>query len=392
MIPSSVPVRESVPSASPIPLSGHTSRNGTNRVASPLTPPDHGVAQVVTPIVPSDGVGSASDEWRKLLASARSSFDNERRVWEQERQLYQQDIARLRAALDAKQHEMLVMTTKLKQAELALGDPRSFHSHIVSPPSATNSRVSPIKSPPTADQNGCPVSPPTQAGSSRQSSLTSHPGIPGMQYHPSRFNVAHHGMDGMTTVGGARVSNIEEEPPSPVSTAAHLSPPPEAYRRHAGHTPGKAGSFSMETTPGEKTPKAIPPPAPVEEDVAVQSESSEDEDPPMQEPLFLPSRPDRPEGSSMLDVLQEKLSVISEHPEEQRPAVLQGIPPSETSESEVDPLDNAASLPVDPVEVEEGPSSAKQVPGIRLKTKRSYNFGAPIGEMPKRNAADFEGF
>lgn len=189
------------------------------------------------------------------------------------------------------------------------------------------------------------------------------------------------------------MGNIEEEPPSPVSTAAHLSPAPEAYRRHAGHTPGKVGSFSMETTPGEKTPKAIPPPPPVEEDVAVQSESSEDEDPPMQEPLFLPSRPDRPEGSSMLDVLHERLAVISEHPEDQRPAVLQGIPPSEASESEVDPMDNAASLPAESGEGDDGPGSPKpQVPGIRLKTKRSYNFGAPIGEMPKRHAADFEDF
>lgn len=189
------------------------------------------------------------------------------------------------------------------------------------------------------------------------------------------------------------MGNIEEEPPSPVSTAAHLSPAPEAYRRHAGHTPGKVGSFSMETTPGEKTPKAIPPPPPVEEDVAVQSESSEDEDPPMQEPLFLPPRPDRPEGSSMLDVLHERLAVISEHPEDQRPAVLQGIPPSEASESEVDPMDNAASLPADPGEGDDSSGSPKpQVPGIRLKTKRSYNFGAPIGEMPKRHAADFEDF
>ncbi|KAF9635731.1 hypothetical protein BFW01_g6626 [Lasiodiplodia theobromae] len=392
MIPTSVPARESVPSASPLPLSAHSSRNGTNRVTSPLTPPDHGIAQVVPgPAIHPDGMGSvASDEWRKLLASARSSFENERRVWEQERHLYQQDIARLRAALDAKQQEMLVMATKLKQAELALGDPNSFHSHIVSPPSAASSRVSPVKSPPSIAQTGCSMSPPTQAGSSRQ---LAQAGIPGLQYQPARFAVTHHGLDGMTTVGGAYVGNIEEEPPSPVSTAAHLSPPPEAYRRHAGHTPG-AGSFSMQTTPGEKTPKAIPPPvAPVEDEIAVQSESSEDEDQAMQEPLFLPPRPDRPEASSMLDVLQEKLASISEHPEEQRPAVLQGVPPSETSESEVDPLDNAASLPVEPAEDDEVPGPAEpQVPGIRLKTKRSYNFGAPIGEMPRRNLADFEGF
>lgn len=201
MIPTSVPVRENIPSASPIPLSGQSSRNGTTRIASPLTPPDHGVAQVVPPMMLPDGVAAVqSDEWRKLLASARSSFDNERRVWEQERHLYQQDIARLRAALDAKQQEMLVMATKLKQAELALGDPHSYHSHIVSPPSATNSRVSPVKSPPAVAQAGCPASPPTQAGSSRQSSLTSHPGIPGMQYQPSRFAAATHlGLDGMTT-------------------------------------------------------------------------------------------------------------------------------------------------------------------------------------------------
>ncbi|KAL1649933.1 hypothetical protein SLS58_001309 [Diplodia intermedia] len=400
MIPTSVPARESVPSASPLPLSGQSSRNGTNRVASPLTPPDHGVAQVAPgSVLHPDGLGSvASDEWRKLLASARSSFENERRVWEQERHLYQQDIARLRAALDSKQQEMLVMATKLKQAELAIGDPHSFHSHIVSPPSAASSRVSPVKSPPSVGQNGCSVSPPTQAGSSRQTASGSHPGFPGFQFQPARFTITHHGFDGMAAVGGgARMGNIEEEPPSPMSTVAHLSPPPEAYRRHAGHTPG-AGSFSLEHTPGDKTPKAIPPPTvPVEDEVAVQSESSaaseaseEDEDPAMQEPLFLPPRP---EASSMLDALQEKLEMISEHPEDQRPAVLQGAPPSDTSESELDPLDNAASLPADPAEDEEGPGSAEpQVPGIRLKTKRSYNFGAPIGEMPKRNAADFEDF
>lgn len=285
------------------------------------------------------------------------------------------------------------MATKLKQAELALGDPHSYHSHIVSPPSATNSRVSPVKSPPAVAQAGCPASPPTQAGSSRQSSLTSHPGIPGMQYQPSRFAAATHlGLDGMTTVGGARGGNVEEEPPSPVSTAAHLSPPPESYRKHAGHTPGKVGSFSMETTPGDKTPKAIPPAVPVEDEVAIQSESSEDEDPPMQEPLFLPSRPDRPDGATMLDALHERLAVISEHPEDQRPACLQGVPSSAT-ESEIDPLDNAALLSTESADNDDGSGSAEpQVPGIRLKTKRSYNFGAPIGEMPRRHAADFEDF
>ncbi|OJD31980.1 methyl-binding domain protein 6 [Diplodia corticola] len=400
MIPTSVPARESVPSASPLPLSGQSSRNGTNRVASPLTPPDHGVAQVAPGSVlhPDTMASAASDEWRKLLASARSSFENERRVWEQERHLYQQDIARLRATLDSKQQEMLVMATKLKQAELALGDPNSFHSHIVSPPSAGGSRVSPVKSPPVVAQSGCSVSPPTQGALSRQHAPQTHPGLSGFQFQPARFTVTHHGFDGMATVGGsARMGNIEEEPPSPVSTIAHLSPAPESYRRHAGHTPG-AGSFSMETTPGDKTPKAVPPPIiPVEDEVAVQSESGEisedDEDPAMQEPLFLPPRPDQSEASSMLDALQERLANLSEHPEEQRPAVLQGVPPSETSDSEVDPLDTTASLPVDPAGEDEGPGSAEpQVPGIRLKTKRSYNFGAPIGEMPRRNLADFEDF
>lgn len=205
MTPTSVPSRESVPSASPVPLSSHGSRAGTARIASPLTPPDHGVAQMLT-----NGVASGpADEWRKLLASARSTFDNERRVWEQERHLYQQDISRLRAALDAKQQEMLVMATKLKQAELALGDPSSFHSHIVSPPSATNSRVSPMKSPPIPGHTGCSMSPPMQVDGFRQSSATGHPGIPGFQYQSARFTVTHHGSEGMST-----------------STSAVFSPPP----------------------------------------------------------------------------------------------------------------------------------------------------------------------
>lgn len=95
----------------------------------------------------------------------------------------------------------------------------------------------------------------------------------------------------------------------------------------------------------------------------------------------------------MLDVLQERLENIREHPEERRPAVLQGVTPSDVSESEVDPLDNAASFSTDSGENDDTPGSDEpQVPGIRLKTKRSYNFGAPIGEMPRRNPADFEDF
>ncbi|KAF2144103.1 uncharacterized protein K452DRAFT_306731 [Aplosporella prunicola CBS 121167] len=384
--PSAIPVRDTVASASPIPLSSAASRQGSSRIVSPLTPPDNGVLAIH-----EAKTGSSADEWRQLLARARGNFENERKVWEQERQLYQRDIVRLQQALEAKEREFLVMATKLKQAELAVADPASFHTGIVSP-TAEQKGSSPVKSPPT--------------GFLPHHTNMQSPPIPGVPHPMTSFTVTHHGGDGSNEVDVSGDSlygrmNCEEGPSSPVSTAANLSPPPPSYRRHAGHTPGKMGSFSIEHTPGEKTPRApqpvapepVPQQPPVEiiEDAADYADDddddSEDEDPSMRSPLFLPSDPDKPAGAATLNLLEDKLASMFQHPEERTPAVLQHEPVS-TSTSE----DGEEEDAVPPLDLDEADTGA-EVPGIKLRTKRSCNFGAPLGIMPRyRNASDFEDF
>ncbi|KAK8214281.1 hypothetical protein HDK77DRAFT_479606 [Phyllosticta capitalensis] len=380
-MPSNVPVRESIPSASQLP-SNASSRQTSSMVCSPLTPPDHGMVGSVNTSTSQLSFNSTSvEEWRSLLADARSGFEKERQTWDQERRLYQREISVLRMQMEAKDSELLVMTTKLKQAELAVENPGGFHRQIVSPPSAngngTATRVSPVKSPPTLDAPR-----PSLAAPSGQTSVpgTANDRVP-------TFDFSHHGS------GEPGWHNFEEDPPSPATTAANLSPAPESYRRHAGHTPGKTGSFSSFQTPGDKTPRPLdlgPPPA--EDQTAIQTDGSEDgDDLSLQEPLYLPPNPERSDSSFMLGALQEKLASISENPDEARPAVLQGAPPSDTTASEIDATEDPAPLPSD---VEDAPGTGDhEVPGIKLKTKRSCNFGAPIGSMPrKRNPSDFDDY
>ncbi|KAK7543634.1 hypothetical protein JOL62DRAFT_196662 [Phyllosticta paracitricarpa] len=154
-MPTTVPVRESIPSASQLP-SNASSRQASSMVRSPLTPPDHGMVNPIHTAASQLGLNSTSvEEWRSLLQDARGGFEKERQTWDQERRLYQREISMLRQQMEAKESELLVIKTKLKQTELAVEDPDGFHRQIVSPPSAngtgTAARVSPVKSPPAVD-------------------------------------------------------------------------------------------------------------------------------------------------------------------------------------------------------------------------------------------------
>ncbi|KAK7519176.1 hypothetical protein IWZ03DRAFT_375637 [Phyllosticta citriasiana] len=388
-MPTTVPVRESIPSASQLP-SNASSRQASSMVRSPLTPPDHGMVNPIHTAASQLGLNSTSvEEWRSLLQDARGGFEKERQTWDQERRLYQREISMLRQQMEAKESELLVIKTKLKQTELAVEDPDGFHRQIVSPPSAngtgTAARVSPVKSPPAVD-----------APRSSMAAPADQPSVPstGKARFPT-FDFTHHGTGEISSSAVTQQTglNFEEDPPSPATTAANLSPAPESYRRHAGHTPGKPGTgpFSAFQTPGEKTPRPHQFVPPVDDQASIQTDGSEEGDLALQEPLFLPPNPERSEGSMMLGALQEKLASISENPDEARPAVLQGAPPSDTTASEIDAMEPPAALPSD---VEEVPGTADhEVPGIKLKKKRSCNFGAPIGTMPRyRNQSDFDDY
>ncbi|KAG9540765.1 hypothetical protein KCU79_g18916, partial [Aureobasidium melanogenum] len=89
-----------------------------------------------------------------------------------------------------------------------------------------------------------------------------------------------------------------------------------------------------------------------------------------------------------VDMLSAKLQDISEHPEENQPIVLQSTnlvldEPSDDSPVPDEKVDSASSDSKDKAEspsAESKDNNALDV-GIRLRTKPSSNFGAPLGSM-----------
>jgi hypothetical protein len=106
-------------------------------------------------------------------------------------------------------------------------------------------------------------------------------------------------------------------------------------------------------------------------------------------PLHMPSLPCNPGAENFtVDMLSAKLQDISEHPEENQPIVLQStnLVPDEPSEASPVPDDKVDSASSDSKDKAESPSAESKDKndldvGIRLRTKPSSNFGAPLGSM-----------
>jgi len=91
-----------------------------------------------------------------------------------------------------------------------------------------------------------------------------------------------------------------------------------------------------------------------------------DSDRELSAPLMLTPTPEDNLGT--LQTLHDRLTIVANHPTENRPAVLLGTP---LFDSEQQPPTNGANLVAHPI-----------VPGeVRLRTRRSMNFGAELGRL-----------
>jgi len=182
-------------------------------------------------------------------------------------------------------------------------------------------------------------------------------------------------------------------PASPPATRNILSPPPPANRRHAGHTPLKAphpGEFSPALSTRSDKVTDTPTRSNTLMNEVMSQDDGADEDRPLKGPLHMPSLPCNPGAENFtMDMLDAKLKDISEHPEENEPLVCKSTllaveeEPSEPSSASGEKVDSASNESRDRTGSTsiESKDKGKLDEGIRLRTKPSSNFGAPLGSM-----------
>ena len=168
-----------------------------------------------------------------------------------------------------------------------------------------------------------------------------------------------------------------EDPRSPPTSTAILSPPPAKNTAYAGHTPLKPEALSVSSTPGEQdTPTArnthqnAEAPIPSDNDPI----HDVDDDRALTGPLGLPTNPENA-GGVIISALNEKLQDAAESPDHSKPTVLQGTISEDGDGSEA-PLEGT------PPSLEPEAEDTVVDAGPKLKLKRSMNFGAPIGALP----------
>lgn len=183
------------------------------------------------------------------------------------------------------------------------------------------------------------------------------------------------------------VTSASEDPGAPPPTARPQSPHPASYTLDAGHTPRRSstsrGSRPIALHSQHKRHNirnnSIVPGFDMTTAANVKVDELED-DRELDSPKMLPTTPSKDKGSNdMLDKLCGKLEEVAEHPDENEPEVLKH-----------DVLDDADGDEV-AVEVDEGllvngGGGEGQVEvaedldkGIKMKARRSLNFGAPLG-------------
>jgi hypothetical protein len=185
------------------------------------------------------------------------------------------------------------------------------------------------------------------------------------------------------TPGTAPNEDVVLPPPSTVNV---LSPPPENYLRHAGHTPGLLTGdpsvlMNILSPRDDSTPKQLVPIRPHmhHHEAAHHEETKEDRS--LKGPLGLGTKPE-----NTLDVLQkldEKLQDVKDHPEQLKPAVLKTIAHADEGTENEDPADKKAEKNKrwSPHKSAGDAFDAGIPDGPRLKLKQSLNFGAPLGSL-----------
>ncbi|KAI9691690.1 MAG: hypothetical protein M1822_007762 [Bathelium mastoideum] len=376
----SISYREHVSSASRVPS---TSRE---RLTSPIRAPS--IAQD-----PEEELS-----WRELYQKQQEAFELKDDINKRERRKLQAELTRL-------QSELLVERSKSKQLELALETAKvtrnGSRSRDTSKDTARNPSYSSDDSlRKLSDSIGftaspsAPLPPSTTNGNYRLSSISevageSSPKVLQWMDQQARggsiFAQAAHlaiGGDGSNNVSPNANSTPRavdtDDPRSPPSSTAIMSPPPSKNRAYAGHTPLKAEAMSVSSTPGgQDTPTARNTHRNAEAPVPLEIDPVHDvhEDPALTGPLGLPTNPENG-GDVIINALDEKLQDAAQFPGHSRPTVLQGTISEDGDGSEAhaeDPPTPLATSAEEAAAVDAGP---------KLKVKRSMNFGAPIGALP----------
>lgn len=197
----------------------------------------------------------------------------------------------------------------------------------------------------------------------------------------------------------------QEAPYEPPATAVPpQSPPPPAYRRHAGHTPGASvsltspgGELASDKDPGADTPtqatfgsllgvakNGVPAAESSKEQTLRRASDQLDDDPPLKGPLGLRNDPE--DSSFFLEMLNKKLCDVSDDPASNKPKVLKRDTDelsviSESVDGQSNHDSNESDNPSQGTRQEE--SSTEQAGDdeepIPLRLKPSMNFGAPLG-------------
>ncbi|KAF2150497.1 hypothetical protein K461DRAFT_269940 [Myriangium duriaei CBS 260.36] len=332
----------------------------------------------------------------EALRLQHQAFVVERECWNMERDRLYKRIAALEALLKSPKGPRSVLTPP----DRALSGTGSH-------------RDSPSKSPEmTPSTNGVHAHAPAQrtsSNSSRLPSIAEHDANPvqGRKASFKRDNAPRH--INIPPEPSVQVNVIPdvEDPLSPPATGQILSPPPPEYLRNAGHTPIRIASRPTSShSQGQAELDDTPTRRNTARNLALPNEV--DDDPGLSGPLRLPELPTTPGDENFtIDALTARLQYIEEHPDESEPLAL-SAKPNRDDESDVDTSDHTIK-PVEEavIETKETPlisqslsSAAEMSPppaseasqtltpqdrlqdrGIKLKTKASMNFGAPLGKL-----------
>ncbi|KAM0716626.1 hypothetical protein Q7P37_008071 [Cladosporium fusiforme] len=308
----------------------------------------------------------------------------------------------------------------------------------------TNSGHSPAKSPTMSPSNGGSItSPPTSRLSSVNHRLPSiaedenieplsrrRQGAPTTIQIPLIDTVAGSQKERTNSVVSFADENmtVEEIPCLSPGSLRALSPIPDEYKAHAGHTPIKAPARPSTPPPKNMTLADIDD-TPTKHNTHINTflvrSNDEEEDPALTGPLSMPELPNQPgEHNFTEEMLCKRLEKIAQSPgtEESRPLIfatpspglvsprngwLEGSPKSVLSESNgtvppppagtqevptqpatstISPQSDVLSNPLSQVtsneiDVDEAVQRNFDQGGIKLKKKASANFGAPFGSL-----------
>lgn len=334
-IPSSMlsPQREQVSTASSLPVSRSNSVKRTASAPAAARPP-------IPAAPPAD-----EQHWHILYSKLQTHVEDERQLWKLERQTLNNEILALKrelAALRSSAADPVLSDASAVSAK----ENQYFNQDVVAQAQEKLRQLSQVSPHSSRESSVVAARDRENSASARLPSITEE--RPGEEPKSVLFVAS-------TEIPSVAVTDQAEDPHSPPTTAKPgLSPPPENFRLHAGHTP-RAARSNRESFHDDHKKKLE----------AINEAALNDpvDDPPLKGPLVLAPSPQQ--NPTMLADLDKRLQSLADSEDDAAPECLRGSVGGETASGHA----QAASA-----------SQAVVDGGIRLKVKRSMNFGAPLGD------------